>query len=251
MTQTLDESLTVERRVIFVEPRYWVPIGEVDARLMAAGWHRRWLMGFRGITNGTNERSFIGSSFPRCAVGNSLPIMLPKSTHGPAELACLQANIAALVTDYVARQKIGGTNLNFFIVKQFAILPPSACTQMVVDFLLPRILELSYTASDMRPWAKDLGYKGPPFEWDEERRARVRADLDAAYAYLYGLTRDEIRYILDPTDIYGSDLPSETFRVLKEKEVRMHRGYRTARLVLAAWDRLQAEGFFSTALCAA
>jgi hypothetical protein len=97
----------------------------------------------------------------------------------------------------------------------------------------------------MRPWAEDLGFTGPPFAWDEARRAHLRAELDAAYAHLYGLTRDELRYILDPADIYGPDFPSETFRVLKEKEIKQHGEYRTARLVLAAWDRLTADGTFA------
>lgn len=57
----------------------------------------------------------------------------------------------------------------------------------------------------------------PPFAWDEDRRARLRADLDAFYARAYGLTRDELRYILDPADVKGPDYPSGTFRVLKEK----------------------------------
>ena len=72
----------------------------------------------------------------------------------------------------------------------------------------------------------------------------VRAELDAAYAHLYGLTRDELRYILDPADIYGGDFPSETFRVLKEREIRQHGEYRTAWLVLGAWDRLTVDGDF-------
>lgn len=97
----------------------------------------------------------------------------------------------------------------------------------------------------MRPWAEDLGYTGPPFAWNEDRRVHLRAELDAAYAHLYGLTRDELRYILDPTDIYGPDFPSETFRVLKDKEIRQYGEYRTARLVLAAWDRLTADGTFA------
>lgn len=64
-----------------------------------------------------------------------------------------------------------------------------------------------------------------------------RAELDAYYARLYGLTRDELRYILDPKDVMGDDYPSETFRVLKEGEMRTYGEYRTRRLVLAAWDR--------------
>ena len=55
------------------------------------------------------------------------------------------------------------------------------------------------------------------FRWDEVRRAQLRAELDAYYARLYGLTRDELRYILDPKEVHGEDFPGETFRVLKEK----------------------------------
>ncbi|MBN9389370.1 MAG: hypothetical protein J0I20_15185 [Chloroflexi bacterium] len=78
----------------------------------------------------------------------------------------------------------------------------------------------------------------PPFIWHEERRANIRAELDAKIARLYGLTRDELRYILDPQDVYGPDFPGETFRVLKEKETRQYGEYRTRRLVLEKWDAL-------------
>jgi len=56
-------------------------------------------------------------------------------------------------------------------------------------------------------------------------------------ARLYGLTRNELRYILDPKEVHGEDFPGETFRVLKEKEVSLYGEYRTRRLVLEAWDR--------------
>jgi len=46
----------------------------------------------------------------------------------------------------------------------------------------------------------------PPFKWDEERRARIRAELDAYYAHLYGLTRKQLRYILDPADLTPREL---------------------------------------------
>jgi len=65
----------------------------------------------------------------------------------------------------------------------------------------------------------------PQFKWDDPstgsgRREILRAESGAYYAILYGLTRDELRYILDPKDVYGPDFPGETFRVLKEKEER-------------------------------
>ncbi|MFM8276336.1 MAG: hypothetical protein ACKN89_04960 [Cyanobium sp.] len=78
----------------------------------------------------------------------------------------------------------------------------------------------------------------PPFRFDPERRALLRAELDAYYAHLYGLSRDELRTILDPADLMGPDDPSETFRVLKTNELRQFGEYRTQRLVLEAWDRL-------------
>ena len=66
----------------------------------------------------------------------------------------------------------------------------------------------------------------------------MRAELDAFYARAYGLTRDELRYILDPADVLGPDYPSETFRVLKNNEIARFGEGRTARIVREAWDRL-------------
>ena len=76
---------------------------------------------------------------------------------------------------------------------------------------------------------------------DEKHRAILRAELDAYYAKLYGLTRDELRYILDPKDVYGLDFPGETFRVLKEEEEKQYGEYRPRRLVLEPWDKLEAK----------
>lgn len=164
--------------------------------------------------------------------------MLPHEARQAELMACLIGNVNALVLDYVARQKVGGVNMNFYLVEQFPVLPPSAYTSADLNFIVPRALELVYTAHDLAPFARDLGYDGSPFGWDVERRALLRAELDAYYAALYGLTRDELRYILDPSDVYGSEFPGETFRVLKERESKQHGEYLTQRLVLSVWDRL-------------
>jgi hypothetical protein len=145
---------------------------------------------------------------------------------------------SSVVVVFVARQKVGGTNLNLFYLYQFPFLPPSAFAEADLAFIAPRLLELSYTSHSMAPFARDLGYDGPPYTWDEDRRALLRAELDSWYARAYGLTRDELRYILDSADVKGPDYPSETFRVLKTNEIRRFGEYRTARLVLQAWDRL-------------
>lgn len=211
----------------------------------------RWLMGWRDITNATNERTVIASVVPRVETGDTLLLMFPDPRHG-ARLACLLADQCSLVHDYVARQKVGGTHLKYHVKKQIVHLPPDRYTPADLAFIVPRVLELTHTADDMQPWADELlaampeadprppaerGTPLPPFPWNPERRAELRAELDAHYARLYGLTRDELRYILDPADVMGPDYPSETFRVLKNNELREFGEYRTQRLVLAAWDQ--------------
>jgi len=276
-------------------PRYWVPREETEARLRKAGWERRWLVGFRNVARSTDERTVVVSRLPLAGVGHSAPLLLPFL--GLPSLL-LEANLSALVLDYVARQKVGGTNLTFHYLKQFPVLPPSAYKPPDLRFIVPRVLELAYTAWDLAPLAQDVWqeadeglreairaflagarlhpdappewvetpYPFPPFVWDEERRARLRAELDAYYARLYGLNRKQLRYILDPKDLTEEELrnilsdeeevedpldekayrkrveasrfPGETFRVLKDKDIRRYGEYRTRRLVLGAWEGL-------------
>ncbi|MEI8154646.1 MAG: hypothetical protein WCG92_24135 [Hyphomicrobiales bacterium] len=106
-------------------------------------------------------------------------------------------------------------------------------------------LELTYTSNNLAPFASDLGQDGLLFAWDEDCRAQLRAALDAIYGCAYGLTRDELRYILNPADVNGPGYLSEAFRVLKAKEIREHSEYRARHLVLAAWDRMEANGEFT------
>ncbi len=199
----------------------------------------RWLMGWRDITNATNERTVIASVIPRAAVGNSMPLMLFTSRNELKMFAVLLGNLDSICCDFVTRHKAGGVHLNYFIFKQLPVLSPSCFNEADLAFIVPRVLELTYTSRDLKPWAEDLGYTGEPFAFDVERRAVLRAELDAYYAKLYGLNEEELRYILDPADVAGADYPSETFRVLKDREMREYGEYRTRRLVLEAWGRLE------------
>jgi hypothetical protein len=219
-------------------------------RALLDGWmdfrSPRWLLGWRDITNAAAERTVIASVLPRAGVGNKIPLIFPHSGISPAQAAALLGNLSALTLDFVARQKVGGTTLNYFYVKQFPVLRPERYTAADLAFLVPRVLELTYTAHDLCAWGQDLAAydprpateQGQPFAWNPERRAQLRAELDVYYARLYGLTLNELRYILDPNEVMGDDYPSETFRVLKENEIRTYGEYRTRRLVLAAWDQL-------------
>ncbi|MDF2627554.1 MAG: putative type modification enzyme [Symbiobacteriaceae bacterium] len=215
------------------DPWYWVPAEEAKGRIAAAGWGYDWLFGLRSITNAAAERTVIGTAFPVAGAGNSLPLLLPLKAPSPRHLAGLIGNLSALILDFHARQKVGGINLNFFIIEQLAVLPPDAYTEEDLAFIVPRVLELTYTSESMRPFARALGCARAPFAWHPGRRALLRAELDARYARLYGLTLDQLRYILDP----GPDYPSQTFRVLKENELKQFGEHRTQRLVLEAWHR--------------
>jgi hypothetical protein len=257
-----------------VRPRYWVASEEVETGL--GDWKPRWLLGFRDITNATNERTAILSLLPRVGVGHTAPLTFLSQAGDHSMIACLLACTNSLPFDYVARQKMGGIHMTYTILNQLPVLPPSAYTESDRAFIVPRVVELVYTAWDLQPFAADIlaeigpatwnrwfpenpvriassekgdrGSSNPqlatsplaisPFLWQEERRAVLRAELDAYYARLYGLTRDELRYILDPKDVYGENFPGETFRVLKEKELAKYGEYRTRRLVLEAWERL-------------
>ncbi|MGH1506990.1 Eco57I restriction-modification methylase domain-containing protein [Ralstonia solanacearum] len=219
----------------------------------------KWLMGWRDICRSTDRRTLIASVIPRAAVGDKFLLLFASQ---PAHMtAALLANFDSLVCDFAARQKVGGTALKYFTMKQFPVLPPDSYTTADLAYVVPRVLELTYTAHDMKAWADDVvasfpdadprqldarGSPLPPFPWDSERRARLRAELDAYYAHLYGLTRDELRYILDPADVMGGDYPSETFRVLVNNELREFGEYRTGRLVMEAWDRLDAADWKET-----
>ena len=152
-------------------------------------------------------------------------------------VACLLSDWNNITHDWIARQKLGGTNLTFGYVNQFATLAPTAYTQADIDYIVPRVLELTYTSHSLKGWAEALGYEGEPFVFDPERRAVLRAELDARYAKLYGLNEQELTYILDPSAVYGPDYPSESFRVLKEKEIAEFGEYRTMRMVLEAFRK--------------
>jgi hypothetical protein len=235
---TLDEH---QKPSFEVEPFYWVAKTEFEGRL-SDRTKLGWLLGWKDVTAATNERTAIFSVIPRVAVGHTLPLMF--STVSTNRLTGLYANLNSIVTDYTARNSVAGLHLTYGYLKQFPVFSPDFYTEPRLAFITPKVLELTYTSHSLAPFARDLGHDGPPFAWDEDRRAHLRADLDAFYARAYGLTRDELRYILDPADVKGPDYPSETFRVLKEKEIRQHGEYRTRRLVLEAWDRMEANGEF-------
>ncbi|MGA4902781.1 Eco57I restriction-modification methylase domain-containing protein [Streptomyces griseoincarnatus] len=212
------------RRVIL--PRYWVSAEETAQRLSSRGWTHDWLIGFRKICRATDERTVIAYAFPMGGLSDSGNILMPKAST-PAAL--LYSNTTALCLDYILRQKLGGTNLNFFQFGQLPFLPPNMLVRHA-PFITPRILELTYTTHDMSAFAMDLGEAGPPFSWDEVRRQVIRIELDALFFHLYGISREDVDYILN------------TFPIVRRKDEAKFGTYRTKDLILAEYDRMAAAG---------
>jgi hypothetical protein len=214
-------------------PRYWVPREKVEERL-DGNWRRKWFSVWRNVTDSrASARTVIVAILPYAGVSEKIPLLLTNDELAPA-LPNLVANLNSFVLDYIARQKVGGTSLNAFYLKQFPVLQPEAYSQScnwsigatLFHWIHSRVLELTYTAWDLEPFSRDCGYDGPPFRWDEERRFLMRCELDAAYFHLYGIARDDVDYIL------------ETFPIVKRKDIARHGDYRTKLTILRLYDAL-------------
>ena len=216
------------------DPQYWVLRGETSFA------EAPYLLGFKDVTAPTNVRSMIAALIPNSGVANTLPIVAADWRSG-ADGALLLANLNAVVFDYVARQKIQGQHLNWFIVEQLPVVPPERYgtvnfgPKTAEEIVRDAVLELTYTAHDMAPFARTMGHMDghgevlPPFRWDDERRHSLRAKLDALYFHLYGVTdRDDIRYIYS------------TFPIVEREENAAYGSYRSRDLCLAWVNALNA-----------
>jgi N-6 DNA Methylase len=228
-----------------VQPRYWVAeSGPIETRrkgrevrvpgvselIDELKWEHGWLCGWRDVCRATDERTAIPALIPRTAVGNKFHLMFPGVSS--ALTSALIATQSSLIFDFVSRQKIGSIAMGLFIWKQLPV-PTPTMLEPHLDFVTPRVLELVYTAYDMTSLARDLGDQGEPFRWDEDRRAQLRAELDAFFFRLYRIDdRDDVDYIL------------ETFQTetggLKHNDIAKYGSYRTKDLVLAEYDRMAA-----------
>ena len=222
------------------KPRHWIaehgPVavqrkGEtiehpgVAGRLAELGWNWEWLCAWRSPVQ---DRTAVAVLLPRAAVSGSLPLMLPRVV--PPFAAALIAAQSSLVFEYVARQKVDGPLVRATHWKQLPVPAPDML-EPHLPFIVPRVLELVYTSSDLRPFARDLDDTGDPFGWDPDRRARLRAELDAFFFRLYGIeARDDVEYIIDTLQARADDLAAA--------ESQGDDGRRARKLVLAAYDRL-------------
>ena len=212
-------------------PQFWVDKQEAD-------WPEglEWAVGFKDVTAPTNVRTMIASIIPRSGVGNTLPTLMPDAD----DIAVYQENawhwaacLNSFAFDFIARQKVQGQHLNWFVVEQLPVLPADAYhrpfgDQTAADLVQDHVLRLTYTSHDMAPFARDLNHHGPPFPWDPKQRRHLRARLDALYFHLYGIDRDDAAYILS------------TFPIIQRQDEQQFGHYRTKALILAYMNALAA-----------
>lgn len=241
----------------YIMPWYWVPLAAVKERLVKYDkdgnvvweWKHNWMLCFRDISKSTNERTIIATIVPKQGFNNKTPIIFEESGILDGTIMC--GILSSIVFDYVTRQKVGGKSMNFFYVKQFPVLTPEQIPSAMQWQIVKRVAELCYFNHDMDGWASELWDEmneeqraelpqlgaQQPWIYNPERRAILQAELDAIFAHLYGLNTEDLRYILDPEDVCGKGCINETFRVLKDNEIRQYGEYRTKRLVLEAWNK--------------
>ena len=226
----LSEEVTEARHAdpnFLPQTQYWVPAHNVEEKLPQS---RRYALGFRDIARPTDVRTVISSILPWAGYGNKVPLLVEGDSMA---VTYLVANLNSVCLDFVARQKIHGTSMNWFIVEQLPVIAPTDYDRpfgptIARDLVRDHVLRLTYTAHDMTSFARDLGYEGPPFVWDEEARRHLRARLDALYFHLYGLTKEDAEYVLD------------TFPIVRREDKAVFGRYRTRDLILTYMNALSA-----------
>ncbi|OKH85389.1 hypothetical protein EB75_23020 [Mycobacterium sp. ST-F2] len=215
-----------------VQPRYWVR-AEVVAERIGDRWDRDWLLGWRDICRSTDDRTCIAaiSGAGASPEGGTLLTFCDS----PEDALLVLANWNSFVFDFVARQKVGGTHLKYFTMRQLPMISrevadasPDWCTQPLKQWVGERVLALVADNVEMTALATDFGVEVNGAAWDPKQRPLIRADLDAAFFHVYGIRRDDVGYILD------------TFPIARRKDEAAHGEYRTKRLILEAYDRLAA-----------
>jgi hypothetical protein len=212
-------------------PRYWVAADEVHRA--SAGWEHDWFVAWKEVSSATNERSLIPAILPKAGVGHTLALLLP----GPEQshlAPMLLANLATLVVDYIVRQRLSGIHLLPLLVKQLPVLKPGDYDQRpswagpvtLAEWLRPRVGELTYTSFSLNAFARDIGWTGMPFHWNDDRRSVLTAEIDAAFMHLYGLARDDVTHVID------------SFTTLRRRDEAAFQHFRTQELILEAYDAM-------------
>lgn len=213
---------------------------------------RRYLLAFMDVTSATNHRTAICTVLPDVSTDYSVRVVMP-ARQDAFHVACLCGLFNSFPFDYLSRQKLQGLHLSDYITYQLAV-PNKGALLSSSGFIVPRVVELTFTAWDLQPFAGDCGFDGPPFRWDEERRFLLRCELDAAFFHLYlqaekngdwrpaeGETAEDLARVKQsfPTPRDAVAYIMDTFPIVKRNDEEKWGEFRTKRIILEIYDALQ------------
>jgi hypothetical protein len=212
-------------------PQFWLSESAVRQRRFSKT-QADWELVFCDVTSATNERTALACIIPLSGLTRNLPAIYLDSASAK-DAALLVALLSTFALDYFARLKVASNHLTQGILATLPIPSRDAARKFAAElfedsgWFEKRGLELSYTASDIEPFARDFGFNGPPIPWDSPRRDESRAELDAAVFHLYRLSRDQIRYVM------------QTFPTVRDRDIAETGEYRTERAVLRYFDAME------------
>ncbi len=253
-----------------IEPRYWISEDVANKRLSDLIGKIKYYCGARRVTNViSNARTVMACIMPPYPSNDMIVSLSFECTdeEKPIRYSVFTALLNSIAFDYIARLKIAENLLKGVLFELPAPTPSMLFNSRYLEFILPRVLELSFTNWSLAGYANDLwssidetiqkaivrqsdenrkfvnddkfiqekpnwvttDYNLPfyPFIWDEERRLLIRAELDAFFAKIYSFNLNDINYIMS------------TFPIVKKKEEGKFNEFLSYRLLLEAWDRIE------------
>ena len=107
-------------------PQYWVHARRVEATVPKS---HGWSLGFRDVARPTDVRTVIASVIPWVSSDLAIRLILPTGVEfGGGAAGCLLANFNSFAFDFVARQKVQGIHVSWYIVDpHFPYQPCRAC----------------------------------------------------------------------------------------------------------------------------
>ena len=147
----------------FVEPQYYVLSIEAYRRLERHVPHcRTGMLGHRRVSNNTNERTAIACILPWIAASYGWILSLGPDASG---LCLLCANYDSFVFDYLLRNQLSQPSVPQSTYQQLPAVPPSCYTSALLNFTVPRVVELTYTAWDLQAFAQEILDEVGPETW--------------------------------------------------------------------------------------
>lgn len=203
--------------------RYKVPIAFYTSKI-DTNYKLKWYIGIRGISSSTNEKTLICSAIPQMPISYSINLIQPKNHR---EGLILLSNLNSYILDFITRVKVSNNNISLFIIKQLPIIKYECLSSNLEKIIIDKVLELNCTSNSLKFLLNAIYPDKDVFQFNDKSRFYLKCELDAIYAHLYGITREEFDYIL------------ETFPIVKRKDMEKYGTYRTKDTILKLFDEME------------